>query len=69
MTSPSNPEQKESSKVLHDGMDDAGHEAQKNKGIGGGSIREEDKEEGSPESTKQERSEEKQSESGDESEN
>ena len=28
MLSPSNPEQKDNSKVIHDGMDDAGHEAQ-----------------------------------------
>ena len=44
--SPSNPSQDGNNRVQHDDMNDAGHEKEANKGIEGGSINEEDSEEG-----------------------
>lgn len=45
MLSPSNPEQKGSEEVLHDSMNNAGHEAQANKDVNDKTINQEDSEE------------------------
>lgn len=52
MVSPKNPGVKGNSETIHDGMDDAGHEAQFKHADKGSSINEEDKHEGSSESEK-----------------